>query len=345
LLNIFICQHGFGHHKRVLAVVKQMLKMDAASKVTLHTTQKKMEEMLYWSDYKDLQSNPQINWDFTIMSSLPFYQVSGYSGTLSEWEKQNTANLNKIDGPVVIDNDAFLLQYFPTATLMGSFLWSEVIENPENNEFTATEIQCLNKIQPPMLGLADMAMPGVQTRTGFVGLPWFCNRQTNKKKSHVKPSQILVTGGGSEAEQMKLLKTARFLKDKGFVVFADASIHNKSQGEFELFSYAMQAFLSLTAVLCRPGIGVITECVQHSIPVIAIYDPSHPEMAHNAARIEALGIGRAFKGEAIETGLMPVLNELMESDFYPRQAFDRLQCNGEEKAAQWILDNVMYTEN
>jgi len=228
-LNFFIGKHGYGHHRRCLAVVNGLLKLNSEVRIILHTNQAKMETVMQWPDLSSLQYNPRISVDYTVMSSLPFYQASGFSGTLTDWEQQNIVLLTNIKGPVIIDNDAFLLKYFPTATLMGSFLWSEVIENPEHNAFTATEIQCLKEIHPRMLGLADMVMPGVHTQTAFTGLPWFCNQPPDLEKLTKKHPGILVTGGGSEKEQLQLLKTADAFMEKGFMVFSDAAMHLKAR--------------------------------------------------------------------------------------------------------------------
>jgi hypothetical protein len=297
---------------------------------------------MQWPDFSSLHNNPRISMDYTAMSSLPFYQVSGFSGTLTDWEQQNIVHLTNIKGPVIIDNDAFLLKYFPIATLMGSFLWSEVIENPEHNAFTTTEIQCLKEIHPRMLGLADMVMPGVHTQTAFTGLPWFCNQPPDPEKLTNKHPGILVTGGGSEEEQLQLLNTSDAFMEKGFMVFSDAAMHLKSRGRFELFSYSSQDFLNLSAVLCRPGIGILTDCVQYKTPVIAVFDAHHPEMAHNAARIEALGIGRSLSDLKTEADIDDLIDGLLHSKGSFQEAFNNLQYNGDEMAACWILENVVY---
>ena len=60
---------------------------------------------MQWPDLSSLQYNPRISVDYTVMSSLPFYQASGFSGTLTDWEQQDIVLLTNIKGPVIIDNE------------------------------------------------------------------------------------------------------------------------------------------------------------------------------------------------------------------------------------------------
>jgi len=109
-----------------------------------------------------------------------------------------------------------------------------------------------------------------------------------------------------------------------------------------LFTYSSQDFLNLSAVLCLPAIGILTDCVQYNTPVIAVFDAHHPEMAHNAARIEPLGIGRSLSDSKTEADLNNLIDGLLHSTGSFQEAFNNLQYNGDEMAARWILENVVY---
>ena len=60
----------------------------------------------------------------------------------------------------------------------------------------------------------------------------------------------------------------------------------------------VDAIDNAAVVVGRPGIGTVTECIEEGVPLLAIVEDNSPEMAHNAARVEALGLGAVLREQA-----------------------------------------------
>src|SRR5690606_13010255 len=102
---------------------------------------------------------------------------------------------------VVSDNLVGALRDRADALLMGSFLWSDVLVGSSvYQEIAHFEHKLLQEYEPIMIGVEDIAMPGVKQRTRFIGLPWFCdpyNGRSNNISGETYRKQVLVTGGGT----------------------------------------------------------------------------------------------------------------------------------------------------
>ena len=53
-----------------------------------------------------------------------------------------------------------------------------------------------------------------------------------------------------------------------------------------LFSFTDNDFIKLNAIVCRPGIGILTDCIKYNIPPIAIDDNTNLEISNNALKVE-----------------------------------------------------------
>jgi len=59
---------------------------------------------------------------------------------------------------------------------------------------------------------------------------------------------------------------------------------------FALFDHDADGFGMVDAVVARPGLGIITDCVAAGIPLFAVHE-SNSEMEHNARVLESMGLG------------------------------------------------------
>lgn len=344
MLNFFICQSGFGHHKRVAAIIKEIISCDPSLKIKLFTGINKLNIIKNRVEYSHLFDNPQITWDVDLYHNVPDYDNQITMHKVNAWIADVKQSKGNINGTIVLDNEALLLSVFPEAIIMGSFVWSDVLAEYQNEEALTVanfERDLIQSMNPNMLGLSDMAMDGVKKRPNFYGLPWFCypdNLDQNEKKLN----HVLITGGGKKDTSNFLLNMADFIRNNiGAKVFLDSHLYGVSAKKHPLFEYSNSAFRSLSAVVCRPGIGILTDCVKYRIPVIACVENGHAEINHNALTIEKLGLGLMIASQA-EAGhqLLGFFEEQNLKTY--RDAFQPLKCGGHITAAQWLIKKMNY---
>ena len=81
------------------------------------------------------------------------------------------------------------------------------------------------------------------------------------------------------------------LASAGFSVSLDQSLYAAVEhSDFKRFDFSDNSFQQLDWIICRPGMGILTDAVQYGIPVGALYE-TDAEMQHNAQRIEHLQLG------------------------------------------------------
>src|SRR5690606_17177773 len=109
----------------------------------------------------------------------------------------------------------------------------------------------------------------------FVGLPWFCERDDHPstETNAGRNKNILVTGGGTSSLTKQLVQIALELQHREDArIFVDsllyASMHDKSA--VEKFAFTADAFRALDWIVCRPGLGILTDAVKYKIAVCVL---------------------------------------------------------------------------
>jgi hypothetical protein len=342
VLNFFICQSGFGHHKRVATVIKEIIKIKPNLNIRLFTGIQKLNTIKSRIEFSHLFDNPHITWNVDLYRNAPNYDNQINMHKVNTWITEVKQSRDNISGTIVLDNEALLLSVFPEAVVMGSFIWSDVLAEFGNEDAVAVadyERNLINNTNPDMLGLTDMAMDGVKTKPGFHGLPWFCN-QDGYSQNENKTNHVLVTGGGKIETSINLLKMADEIFNKiGARIFLDSQLYEISSKKYPLFDYSTNAFRFLSAVVCRPGIGILTDCVKFRIPVIACTEKGHTEINHNALKVDNLGIGLMLEFQVdLEQKLSGFFNT-QNLNLY-RKAYQQLKCGGHIMAAQWLIKKM-----
>jgi UDP-N-acetylglucosamine:LPS N-acetylglucosamine transferase len=183
--------------------------------------------------------------------------------------------------------------------LLGSFLWHDVarIEDQERVEIIESEISLLKQIETSMICLEPMAMPGVLEQTNAITVPWMTLTQIDVSLNDLKRIHILFTGGGTGLINDKLAAVALELaaQNPNWSIYLDAKLFNltrkSNNGQLNKFNFSQEEFALLDAIVCRPGVGILTDCAQYRIPVLAIGDEENQEIKHNTARVQEMGVG------------------------------------------------------
>lgn len=201
---------------------------------------------------------------------------------------------------IVSDNLVGVLYPFPNAVLMGSFLFADIlpIRTPDIDRICSFEFNLLQKLRPLMLGVEDMAMPSLRKKTNFQGLPWFCkSSDSNIDRPLNQKRNVLIAGGGTlnALEILQKICTKLTSDVTGFNMFVDQAllIEMPDNRNLQPFNFDAESFRSLDWIICRPGMGILTDAVQYCVPVVAVYEADR-EMEHNGKRIEELNMGYNF---------------------------------------------------
>ncbi len=301
LVSFIICSNGYGHLKRVLSIIPPLLELSNTISVAVFCPGSHIELAK-----REINFQPGLNLDF--YSDASFNEISWlnsdgisiqkYRNWQEELRKHPILNKSHL---IVSDNHLLPITVFPNVILMGSFLWHDVVNfrNDDVDFLVENEKKQLLKLKPKMICLSEMAMPEVLTKTTPIKTPWICHKYSSSSIYKVENS-ILITGGGTALINNTLAEIALKLQiaNRALQVFVDSKIYDllkdKKENKALKFGFSNSEFASLSAVICRPGIGILTDCVRYNVPPIAINDGFNNEIHHNARRINELGFGASF---------------------------------------------------
>ena len=57
------------------------------------------------------------------------------------------------------------------------------------------------------------------------------------------------------------------------------------------FNYSRSQFEQISACICRPGLGILSDCLENNIKVFTVFEKNNFEMIHNSKTIEKIGVG------------------------------------------------------
>jgi hypothetical protein len=347
---------GLGHFRRTVRILGALLTKAPDLSLTLVCENWQLERLRTWPALQMLLDHgarvvsgvtyPGIEW-----SSDPAIYTDG---RLLAWEERlrNVPGLGTAD-LVVSDNLVGVLDYRADAVLLGSFLWSDVLERAHGEvrevaRFVERDRGRLAHFRPPMLCVADVAMPAVVEQTQAVPLPWMCEWTSDlRRPSSFEPKTIAILGGATGAANSTLVEAATSLAISGrWRLVADNPVRaalRRSLGiEIAAFGHADTDYAQCALVVCRPGVGSVTDCVASAVPILLAYEPNNPELSHNAARLEELGYGRNLGAHppsevwqnAVEMALEPQTHQRQ------RELMAGARRDGLERAAAWLYERL-----
>ena len=252
---------------------------------------------------------------------------------------------------VLSDNLTGVLAHRPDAVLSGNFLWSDVLEKawPAETavqEFVRRERALLKEHRPPMLCVERLAMPSVKALTEAVGLGFFAQgkRMPEKKnRPEARRARIAVLGGGTGMARELLLQAVSDLAKAGFSSLSLAGdllaeVRKAGSTEAEPFGFGPEDFHATDLVICRPGVGTLTDCVQAGTPVLAVYEAGNVEMEYLGRRVEELGLGIDVAQSAVLPAVMKALQDKNLRKYH--SCLREQPLNGIEGAARFLLDKL-----
>lgn len=240
------------------------------------------------------------------------------------WEASDAARADL----VVSDNLVGVLAARPDAVLMGSFLWSDVLESvadgPAVDAFVAQERALLAEHRPPMLATADVVHPGVVARTSAIHLPWFDDRPAAQDASGVEARDLIaVVGGHTGRADDRLARVTSALTASGREVVTSLEGPDRHR---------------VGVLVCRPGLGTVTAGVVESTPMLLVREPNNPELDHTASALVSLGLARTLEDTADAGRILATVAEMEDETVQRRmRALLAARPTGGHRRAAGIL--------
>lgn len=289
-IGIYICSNGYGHFHRMLQVCAHL----PFHEIDIHC------ERYQYNRFKPTQDN----------LNFIFYEESNIRWDRKRVGSIDTSGIDKYDR-VITDNLVEVLKYRPDALLSGSFLWSDIWrEKYGNNDFSDEQDQIFHDVKPRVVCNGDVVFGQLKKYINKVDIGWGC--KDNSTEDFNLNRIVCITPSLNYTEKY----TEKFLE-----------IRNEYQDDVD-FSFNINHTDNSMFVI-RPGLGMITTCVSHRIPIVALWDENDSiEIQHLAHKVEELGIGISLN-----------VNEdfILPSDVTKyRESFKKLNLNGYLKFAGLI---------
>ncbi len=349
-ISFIVCSNGYGHIERVSRVINELLNLRTTLVLNLFAGTQQINFAKSQGYFRDFDN---VSFD----SSLSEFEVLWTDGgrfsknNYFEWWKELYSNevLQK-SHLIVSDNYVLPSRIFDNVLLMGSFLWhdSTISMNSDQKEIAKEEKRFLTRNKPSLLCLGDMVMEDtLYNQVKLEKLPWFAE-SVSTSNNGTNQNGILVTGGGTGIMTSFLMEIAVNLKNKKpeLDIYLDKKIFESEESArfrdlFRQFDFTADSFSNLKAVICRPGIGILTDCVSHRIPIFAINDNFNKEINHNSNRIIELEIGLSYKikdykvWEIVDSILATINDDIEIQNF--KNALNKRQMGGAKATANFIL--------
>ena len=289
-IGIYICSNGYGHFHRMLQVCAHL----PFHEIDIHC------ERYQYNRFKPTQDN----------LNFIFYEESNIRWDRKRVGSIDTSDIDKYD-KVITDNLVGVLKYRPDALLSGSFLWSDIWrEKYGNNDFSDKQDEIFHDVKPRVVCNGDVVFGQLKKYQNKVDIGWGCKDNSNDDFNLNRI--VCITPSLNYTEKY----TEKFLE-----------IRSEFQNDVD-FSFNINHTDNSMFVI-RPGLGMITTCVSHRIPIVALWDEDDSiEIQHLAHKVEELGIG-------ISLGVKD--DFILPTDVTTfRESFKKLNLNGYLKFAGLI---------
>ena len=301
---VVACDHGLGHVRRSVLVARAL--RDRGADVTLLAPREKVErvERALREDGERAGVGPSARTG-SGPDAAPVAVVDLATRTTPEGLRagdpaathwvERLPDLGAFDA-VVADTLPEVLEFRPDALLVAQFWWHDVLDGVDPGYRERAEA-LLADHAAPVLGSVPFAMPAVTELAGFVGVGLFVPGPDEGVTGSVDRDTLLVTGGSTTVVDDVLAPLVAGLAAERPRAFAAVLVEphllpGDAPPWMRPASFGVRALDRVAAAVVRPGLGIVTDLLRRGVPMRTVVEPGNREVAHNAAALEALGIGR-----------------------------------------------------
>ncbi|MEQ6123452.1 hypothetical protein AAON49_04555 [Pseudotenacibaculum sp. MALMAid0570] len=346
LISFIICSNGYGHFKRVLAVCREL--QNGKSNISIHVFCSPNHLDFLENEPNFLLLTDTVSFHTDLFHKEPKWVMDPNSIERASWEawideiKSNAIiNSSKI---IVSDNQVAPVILDKEVILMGSFLWPLIRLEQTRKEFLELQLierKMLLERKVDCICVGDIRMPIIDKYTNPIKSPWFCSKSIDRKQKYIekKKASILITGGGTKMLTELLVELYKQMSILAkFNIYVDSNLfwHLNELGENpNKFPFNEESFNELDLIICRPGVGILTDAVTYNIPV-SVLEEDNEEIIHNAKTVEKLGLGIIYKE------VNDVIN-MMRNKFFLNQCIKNLENRKTEGAlftAEYLRNKI-----
>ncbi len=354
-----ICENGLGHFKRSIGLLYAIIEKYPHCKIDIVCTQQQITLTEDWSKTALLLSKPAITFHTNVISPGVHWtnNPSDYNDDrLIKWiERLRPLAFLKNAKLVICDNMAGILMIRPDAILMGSFLWFDILENSYPNissvqSFIKRNKALLLKTKPPMLCVEAIAMPALNKYTNAIGLPWFAqDKRQIAPSSGLKKKVAILTGASKVANQLTLSILNHLTSNDIQFLIPQRIIDLLEQDQKEKlrpFNFTLEEFESCDFVICRPGVGTVTDCITTNTPMLVFHEGSNTEMQTISENLVALGIAQSIGSNPSSEILLDTFEKMYTTEVLESMSkkMQTIPVNGFEMAISWLENNNYLTQ-
>jgi hypothetical protein len=341
-ITFLVCSNGFGHYKRCARVANKLLEIDKNIIVDFISRQNTHKYQSDWIVSKKLNSNNRFNFihgeaTIEIDGINKNKQSINYNGI--SWLDNKMIEKSDL---VISDNLASILEIRSDVILMGSFLWSELIFNDnhkELNDYANLELKLIKDIVPEMIALRDMVMPFVINHTKPFLTSWIVDFKYDLfVKTEI--NNILVLGGGTGYLDSDLADVCEILSSsEKYNIYTTnrISLLLSNNISYDIFGFTNDEFKKIDLIIGRPGIGTLTDCVAHGIPIFGVGESDNTEIQHNLKKITSLFFGLDISSEIKNINLL--INNIQSDGSY--QGFQKKLINTKKNGLTEITNFIL----
>ena len=126
-------------------------------------------------------------------------------------------------------------------------------------------------------------------------------------------------------------------------IYVSPSIYqnlNSLEERVKEFSFKKESFYGIDLMICRPGVGSITDAVSFEIPMLVIDEPEDAEITFNSQQIKKIGFGVAVNRNI--DSILSAFKMLLQSDEYVKMHKNLQEApqNGIEEAGKFLRNTL-----
>ena len=349
-----ICANGLGHFKRSIGLSFAIKQRFESYKLDLICTSQQLRLTKDWTKVKYLLSKPDVCFhtdSLTSISPITKEKRQYQDGRLINWVSCSNKNDFILKADLVIsDNLVGILNIRKDSILMGSFLWIDIFEpqhtcSLESRRILNREKELLLEYNPPMLCVDQIAMPNIKKLTQDIRFPFFAQERKKRRTFTTLNKKIAILAGASQISDKLVLNLLSYFKRDDLQIYIPKRLFDLMEPMISIkvkpFTFSIDDYRECDLIICRPGVGTITDCISAQTPMLLFYEANNKEMVFNSERLVEMGI-------AIQGGISPSIEVLLDNvrriyDLSILQAMSKrmydIPTNGFEKAIDWLEEN------
>ena len=339
-----VCPNGFGHIKRSTEIAKELINIDIHIKFKWFLSKQCLR--FFTSNCGNRLFNSSTFNTFSNNESISNNNIfnSNFEELYFNWVKnlQNLINSDVYD-IVISDNLCAPLKYHNNVIMIGSFLWHDIIKASKQNEKVLNFEKLLFRNKRPLiLSMKNFTMSEISKNGNNIEFPSISDKYIKNKKIKKSDFNILLSPGKSGELREDFIRIKNILlKSQLFNVYFDSYLDDNFENDnSRYFDYSDESFDLISLIICRPGIGIISDSIKYQIPLIINDNYDNPEIEFNSKVIEKLGIGKR----------LALLNENLVINYLQKLFSDRgelrnmifnlnkMESGGSKKIANFVFN-------